>query len=198
MNDQLLIMFCTHCFVIDPLKGHYQNVAHARTSSVYFHQKTMELSLCCVISTSFPCDKCYLYPTRQWCSCKKNVSNNVIIIIIIIIIINYNNNKMSSQQDQRIKEVSETYFNLSMAVWFCWWRFLHDRLVCCLTDLLTKWTYWLNVWLTNRWTDWRLTDGLTDLLTDWWTDGLTDWLTDGLTNWLTDWLNDWLTDWLTD
>ena len=28
-----------------PLKGHYHDVAHARTRSVFFHQKTIELSL---------------------------------------------------------------------------------------------------------------------------------------------------------
>ena len=56
---------------------YYHDVAHTRTSFVFFHRKTIELSLCRVMPTSFPCDKRYSYPTRRWCSCKNIISSKV-------------------------------------------------------------------------------------------------------------------------
>ena len=92
------------------LKEHYHDVAHARTWSVFFRRKTIELSLFRVMPPSSPCDKCCWYPIRHSHSCTKVVLNKVIIIMIMM---------TKSQQDERIQEVRETYFNLSMAVWFC-------------------------------------------------------------------------------
>ena len=46
----------------DMLKRNYHGVVHARTWSVFFHQKTVEMPLCRVLPTGFPCSKNYLYP----------------------------------------------------------------------------------------------------------------------------------------
>ena len=55
-------------------KGHYyHDVVQAWTWSVFCHRKAVELSLCRVMSTSFPCDKRSLYPIHRLRSCKKVV-----------------------------------------------------------------------------------------------------------------------------
>ena len=63
------------------LKGHYHDVANARTWSVFFHWKTIELSLCRVMPIGFPCDKLYLYPIclRSYRKVLWNSSNKWII-----------------------------------------------------------------------------------------------------------------------
>ena len=112
-------VFLLNLFSEGYLKGHYHNVAHAWTWSVFFHQKTIELSLCYIMPTSLPWDKCYLYPIHRSCSWKK-----VVYMLLNEIITKSNLDKMSASKRLALYAISRyLYINLSMAVWFCWSRF---------------------------------------------------------------------------
>ena len=62
------------------LKGNHHNVVHVWTCSVFFHWKTIELSLWHVMLTSFPCNKCHLYAINHLRSWNKVVWNKLIIV----------------------------------------------------------------------------------------------------------------------
>ena len=92
---------------------------HEQTSSVFFHWKMIELPLCQIMPTTFPCNECFLYLIHHLLSCKKVVWNKIIIL-------KCNLNKTSTLK-RLAKHVSISLYvisgyisiNMSMAVWFC-------------------------------------------------------------------------------
>ena len=92
---------------------------HTQTWSVFFHRKTIELSLYHIMMTGFQCDKRYLYLIHHSCSCKKVLWNKLIIIKC--------NLNQTSESKSLAKHISISLYaisgylsiNLSMAKWFC-------------------------------------------------------------------------------